>query len=334
MKPFAYSRAASSRDAIAAVSSNPGARFLAGGTNLLDLMKEYVEQPDALVDVSRLPLGEVTPLGDGGLRIGSMVSNTAAANHPQIRTRFPVLSEALLAGATGQIRNKATMGGNLLQRTRCPYFYDTAQPCNKREPGSGCGALEGINRVHAIFGASDRCVATYPGDMAQGLLALDAVVQVEGPAGRRSIPMADFHRLPGDTPQTDTTLRRGELITAVDLPGDTAKFAARSHYLKARERASYAFALVSVAAALDVGGDGRIRDARVVLGSVAHKPWRSEAAERVLRGGTPGEELFRRAGHAAVEGARPLEHNRYKVELGRRAVARALTIAAEGGMKG
>jgi xanthine dehydrogenase YagS FAD-binding subunit len=325
MRPFEYVRASDPDAAVRAVAANPQARFLGGGTNILDLMKEDVERPNTLVDITRANLAEIreTP---AGLSLGALATNTTTANHPVVRRDYPLLTQAIVAGASGQLRNMATNGGNLLQRTRCPYFYDTATPCNKRDPGSGCGAREGLNRMHAILGWSDKCVATYPGDMANALYALDAVVRVRAPGGRdRTIPIQDFHRLPGDEPQRDTNLRHGELITAIELP--RSRFAQHSYYLKVRDRASYAFALVAVAAALEMEGD-TIRQARVVLGGVAHKPWRSREAEAALAGQRPGEATFRRAGDLALAGARPLADNGYKVELGKRAVVRALMRAS------
>ena len=325
MRPFKYVRAGDPSAAARAVAANPQAKFLAGGTNILDLMKEDVERPDQLVDLTRLKLTEIKPLR-GGVSIGALATNTATANNPLIRNNYPLLTQAIVAGASAQLRNMATNGGNLLQRTRCQYFYDTAMPCNKREPGTGCGALQGLNRYHAIFGWSEHCVATYPGDMATALYALDAVVRVRDANGReRTIPIADFHRLPGDAPQKDTNLAHGELITAIELP--RSSFANHSYYLKVRERASYAFALVSVAAALELDGK-TIRQARVVLGSVAHKPWRSREAEALLSGAPVSEESFRRAAEAALKDAKPLEHNAYKVELGKRAIVRALLRAS------
>jgi xanthine dehydrogenase YagS FAD-binding subunit len=277
------------------------------------------------VDVSRLALDAVDELPGGGLRIGAMASNTAAANHPLVRQGYRVLSEALLAGASAQLRNMATVGGNLLQRTRCYYFTDPALgPCNKRDPGAGCAAIDGYNRIHAILGASDQCIATNPSDMSVALVALDAVVRLKGPNGERTVPVAEFHRLPGDRPQDDTVIAPGELITGVDLP--PAPFAARSHYLKVRDRASYAFALVSVAVALDVDG-GIVRDLRLVLGGVAHKPWRSLAAEDELRGRAPDPGAIRRAAAAAVAGARPYRHNAFKVALAQAAIERAVRVA-------
>ncbi len=326
MRPFKYVRATDASGAARAVASNPRAKFLAGGTNILDLMKEDIERPDELVDVNRLGLAEIKSTPGGGVSIGALAKNTDTANHALIRKGYPLLTQAIVAGASAQLRNMATNGGNLLQRTRCQYFYDTAMPCNKREPGSGCGAREGLNRIHAIFGWSEKCVATYPGDMANALYALDAVVRVRGGSGReRTIPVTEFHRLPGDTPQKDTNLDHGELIVSIDLP--KSNFAKNSYYLKVRDRASYAFALVAVAAALELDR-GRVRAARVVLGGVAHKPWRSAEAENALEGSPASEETFRRAADAALRGARPLAHNAYKVELGRRAIVRALMRAS------
>jgi xanthine dehydrogenase YagS FAD-binding subunit len=309
------------------LAQQPGSRFIGGGTNLLDLVKGGVEQPVRLVDVNRLALAEIVELPDGGVRIGALARNTDTANHPLIRQRYPLLSQALLSGASPQLRNMATVGGNLMQRTRCYYFYDTAfDMCNKRNPGSGCAAKDGFNRIHAIFGASDQCIAVNPSDMSVALAALDAIVRVRGVHGERSITFGDFHRLPGDAPQRDTTLAPGELITAVDLPA--SPFAAHSHYLKVRDRASYAFALVSVAAALDLR-DGVVRGARLALGGVAHKPWRVTAAEAALIGHRLDDATLNNAASAAVQGAHPYQHNRFKVELARRAVIRALHTAGE-----
>ena len=326
MRPFKYTRASNERAAVQAAAANPRAKFLAGGTNILDLMNEDVERPNELVDLTRLKLSEIKE-ARGGVSIGALAKNSDTANHPLIRQNYPLLTQAIVAGASGQLRNMATNGGNLMQRTRCQYFYDTAMPCNKREPGTGCGALEGLNRIHAIFGWSDKCVATYPGDMANALYALDAVVRVRGAQGReRTIPVVEFHRLPGDTPEKDNNLQHGELIVGIDLP--KSNFAKNSHYLKVRDRASYAFALVAVAAALELDR-GTVRQARVVLGGVAHKPWRSREAEAALTGLPPSEANFRIAAEAALKGARPLAHNVYKVELGKRAVVRALMRAAK-----
>ena len=325
MRPFKYLRATDPNAAARLVAANPHAKFLAGGTNLLDLMKEDVERPSELVDLTRLKLADIKATR-AGVSIGALATNTDTANHPLIRRNYPLLTQTIVAGASGQLRNMATNGGNLLQRTRCQYFYDTAMPCNKREPGTGCGALDGLNRLHAILGWSEKCVATYPGDMANALYALDAVVRVRDAAGReRTIPIADFHRLPGATPEQDTNLRHGDLITAIDLP--KSNFATNSYYLKVRDRASYAFALVAVAAALELDG-GTIRQSRVVLGGVAHKPWRSREAEAALAGRPASEESFRQAAEAALKNAKPLAHNAFKVELGKRAIVRALMRAS------
>ena len=326
MHSISYERARDVAHAIE-LGSAPGSKFIGGGTNLLDLYKSGVERPTRLVDVSRIALNTIDALPDGGVRIGAMASNTAAANHPLLRMPYRVLSEAILNGASAQLRNMATVGGNLLQRTRCYYFTDPAfKACNKRAPGSGCAAIDGFNRVHAILGASPACIATNPSDMAVALVALDASVRLAGPGGERTVPVAEFHRLPGEEPQFDTVIAPGELITAIDLP--PSPFAAHSHYLKVRDRASYAFALVSVAAALDVQ-DGVVRDLRLVLGGVAHKPWRAIEAEDALRGQALGEEAIARAAAAAVSGAKPFQHNAFKVALAQRAVVRALRTAGE-----
>jgi xanthine dehydrogenase YagS FAD-binding subunit len=329
MRPFKYTSAANTKTAIQLVSINPNARFLAGGTNLIDLMKEDVEQPDELVDITRLDLVQVKAIPDGaykgGVSIGGLGKNTETANHALIRQQYPLLSQAILAGASAQIRNMATNGGNLLQRTRCPYFYEVAMPCNKRAPGSGCGAMEGINRMHAIFGWSEKCVAVFPSDMSVALAALDAVVKVQTPNGQeRRIPFADFHRLPGDSPEKDNNLLHGELITAIELPKNN--FADNSYYLKVRDRASYAFALVSVAAGLALAGN-RIVNARIAMGGVAHKPWRALTAEKMLIGKTATEANFKAAAEAEMDLAKPLEHNKFKVELGKRGITRALYMA-------
>lgn len=326
MRPFKYTRVSDANAAVRAVAANPSAKFLAGGTNLLDLMKEDVERPTELIDLTRLNLADIKAAPKGGVTIGALAKNTDTANHPLIRKNYPLLTQAILAGASGQLRNMATNGGNLMQRTRCQYFYDTSMPCNKREPGTGCGAREGLNRIHAIFGWSEQCVATYPGDMANALYALEAQVRIRNAAGReRTIPIGDFHRLPGETPEKDNNVEHGELIVAIDLP--KSNFANNYYYLKVRDRASYAFALVAVAAALEID-KGRIKQARVVMGSVAHKPWRSQEAEAALTGSTVSEESFRKASEAAFTGAKPLAHNAYKIELGKRAVVRALLRAA------
>ncbi len=321
MQSIFYERARDVNHAIA-LAGEPGAKFIGGGTNLLDLYKSGVEKPVRLVDVSRLSLAGIEELPNGGLCIGAMATNTAVGTHPLVRQRYRALSEALLNGATTQLRNMATVGGNLLQRTRCYYFTDPAfTHCNKREPGSGCDALEGHQRIHAILGASPHCIATHPSDMAVALAALDAVVHLQGPDGERQVPLVDFHRLPEDHPELDTVIQPGELITAVELP--PMPFARQSHYLKVRDRASYAFALVSAAVAVDLDG-GTVRDVRIALGGVAHKPWRAAGAESVLRGQAPSPELLARAGAAAVSGAQPYPGNAFKVDLAQRAVVRAL----------
>jgi len=328
MNPFTYSRAKDANQAVTAISGKPQGKFLGGGTNLIDLMKMGVEMPNELVDINRLPLGQIEELPNKGLRIGALARNSDVAEHELIKTRYPVLSEALLSGASPQLRNMATVGGNLLQRTRCYYFYDPAFPaCNKRKPGSGCGAIEGYNRIHAILGQSEQCIATNPSDMCVALAALDAIVRVRGPNGDRDIAFADFHRLPGDTPQRDTNLAADELIIAVDLP--VISFAARSHYLKARDRASYAFALVSVAVALDLGLNRKINAARLALGGVAHKPWRANAAEKTLIGQEANEKTFRAAAEAELAPAKAYKYNSFKIELAKRAITRALSTVAE-----
>ncbi|HEU4534903.1 MAG TPA: xanthine dehydrogenase family protein subunit M [Polyangiaceae bacterium] len=329
MNRFAYRRVADRREAAEAAAA-PGAAFIAGGTNLVDLMKENVARPSLLLDVTRLPLRDVAELDGGGLRLGALATNADVAADPRVERRYPLLARAILSGASPQIRNLATTGGNLLQRTRCYYFYDTGTPCNKREPGSGCPAKAGLNRIHAILGASEHCIATHPSDMCVALAALEAVVRVEGPGGERAIALGDFHRLPGDEPQRDTTLLPGELVVAVDLP--PRGFAAHSAYLKLRDRASYAFALVSVAAALELEG-GVVREARLALGGVAHKPWRDRDAEAKLVGRPAGVEAFREAADAIVRGAKGYRHNEFKIELARRAVVRALAMAAGGQVK-
>jgi xanthine dehydrogenase YagS FAD-binding subunit len=321
MRNFEYLRVSSIEEALRAKAANPDARFLGGGTNLIDLMKYDVEEADQLIDVSRLPLTRVEPLPNGGVRIGALVRNSDLAQHPLIATAYPVLSQALLAGASPQLRNMATTGGNLMQRTRCYYFYDTAFPCNKREPGSGCSALDGHNRIHAILGQSSACIATHPSDMAVAMVALDAMVRVQGAHGERAIPILEFHRLPGDTPHIDTNLEPDELIVAIDLP--PARVAANSHYLKIRDRASYAFALVSAAVALDVQ-NGRIRDARIALGGVAHKPWRALEAERALAGQPLDEASLRKAAEIALSKASGYAENRFKIELAKRTIVRAM----------
>jgi xanthine dehydrogenase YagS FAD-binding subunit len=319
VKAFEFERATGARAAVALVAGRPGAAFLAGGTNLVDHMRLGIAAPELLVDVTRLPFGAVEELDGGGLRIGAAVRNSDLAAHPLVRERYPVLAQALVAGASGQLRNLATTGGNLLQRTRCPYFQDRTTPCNKRAPGSGCSALRGHSRDLAILGASEHCIATHPSDMAVAMAALDAVVRIEGPDGPRSIPIGELHRLPGDAPERDTTLAHGELVTAVDLP----PAAGASAYRKVRDRASFAFALVSVAAVLDVA-DGAIADVRIALGGVAHKPWRAEAAEARLRGGPATEDAFRAAAGAELEAAAPTDENAFKVPLARNTIVAVL----------
>ena len=325
MKTFDYTRASSTDEAISAINGIERAKFLGGGTNLIDLIKEGVEQPDRLVDITKLSLAEITELPNGGVRIGAMARNSDTANHPWIRQRYPVLSQAFLAGASPQLRNMATVGGNLMQRTRCYYFTDTTMPCNKRNPGSGCAAIEGFNRIHAILGTSEQCIATHPSDMCVALAALEAIVRVQGNDGEREIEIADFHTLPEDTPEIETELQPGELITAVDLPA--LEFSSKSYYLKVRDRNSYAFALVSVAAALNVR-DNVIEAARVAMGGVAHKPWRAFEAEEMLLGKPVNEDTFRQAAEIALAGAQTYEHNAFKVELGKRAIVRALSTVA------
>lgn len=324
MRPFDYHRAASPADAAAAAAAT-GATIIAGGTNLLDLMKLEVMTPQRLVDINRLDLGEITAADDGGLRIGALVRNADLAADERVRRDYPVLSRALLAGASAQLRNKATTGGNLLQRTRCYYFYNTAMPCNKRQPGSGCGAIGGVTRLHAILGASPHCIATHPSDMAVALLALDAVVELEGPEGaRRSVPLAEFHRLPGDTPHVETALQPGELITAVTLPPPAG---GRQLYRKVRDRASFAFALVSVAAVVTLDGSGRIGCVALAFGGLAHKPWRDPAVEDLLRGEAPSDVLFDRAADRLLADARGQGGNDFKIPLTRRTLKAVLAEA-------
>lgn len=325
MNPFQYVRPTKQQAAIEAVAKDPTAIFIAGGTNLVDLMKRGVMTPQKLVDINRLPLNKIER-ENNGLRIGALALNSTVADDKQVREKQPLLALALNAGASAQLRNMATVGGNMLQRTRCAYFYDTTMPCNKRQPGTGCGALEGVNRMHAIFGFSDKCIAVHPSDMSVALVALDATVQVSGPKGNRSIPFAEFHRLPGDTPERDTNLEPGELITAVDVPD--GPFTKHVHYQKVRERASYAFALLSVAAALDIDGNNTIKAARLAMGGVAHKPWRLTAAEQVLVGKPATEETFRQAAAVAMQGAKAFKYNAYKLKLGPNTIVQALKTAA------
>jgi xanthine dehydrogenase YagS FAD-binding subunit len=326
VRPFRYERAEDAAAAVELLSREPGAAFLAGGTNLVDLMKLDVERPDLLVDVTHVTSDRIEALPDGGVRIGAAVRNSDLAADLAIRERYPALSQALLSGATYQLRNLATTGGNLMQRTRCVYFQDVTKPCNKRDPGSGCAARHGYHRGLAVLGHSQSCIATQPSDMAVALAAFDAVVRVEGPDGARELPLTELHRLPGDEPQRDTVLERGELIVAVDLPA--LPIAARSRYRKVRDRASYAFALVSVAAAIELDG-GVVQDVRIALGGVAHKPWRATLAEAALRGAEPTEERFARAADAELDQARPLHSNGFKVPLARDTIVRTLLDLVE-----
>lgn len=323
---FQYSRASDVADAVRQLAADPSARLIAGGTNLIDLMRMDVARPTRVIDISRLPLTKVEGTPDGGMRIGALVPNSDLAYHPAIAERYPLVSSAILAGASQQLRNMASTGGNLLQRTRCFYFYDTATPCNKRAPGSGCSAIGGINRINAILGTSEACIATHPSDFCIALAALEARVHVTGPKGPRTIPFAEFHRLPGDTPQIDTNLGRDEMIVAVELPPEG--FAANYTYLKIRDRLSYAFALVSVAVALKLE-NGRVAAARVALGGVAHRPWRRLEAEAALQGKKPTDSNFASAAQTLLEGAKGYGHNDFKIDLARRAVVRALTQASQ-----
>jgi xanthine dehydrogenase YagS FAD-binding subunit len=330
MNPFQYQRVTAPEEAVKAIqaASARDAKFLGGGTNLIDLMKDGVEHPATLIDINHLDLTQVTTTPSGGAIIGALVRNSDLANHEMIRQNYPLLSQGLLSGASPQLRNMATTGGNLLQRTRCYYFMDTAFPaCNKRNPGSGCAALKGYNRIHAILGASEDCIATNPSDMNVAMAALDATIHVQGPKGKRTIPFADFHRLPGKTPQIETNLHPEELITAVELPAP--KFAKNSWYLKVRDRQSYAFALLAVAAGLEMSGT-TIKSAGLALGGVAHKPWRSIEAEKSLAGATASPDAFKKAADLAVAGAKPYEHNAFKIELAKQSIVHALTLAAQG----
>ena len=324
---FQYARALDVSSALHQIAGDPGAKFIAGGTNLIDLMKVDVERPSKIIDITRLPLKNVEDVPGDGLRIGALVRNTDLAYHPLVQQRYPVLASAIMAGASQQLRNMASTGGNLLQRTRCAYFYDTATPCNKREPGSGCSAIDGLNRIHAILGSSQACIATHPSDMCVALAILEAKVHVSGASGNRVISFADFHRLPGDTPQRDTSLNPGEIITAVELP--PKGFARNYTYLKIRDRASYAFALVSVAVGLELDGD-IIKEGRFALGGVAHKPWRDPEAEAVLRGQTANAATFDRAASVLLRDAKGYAHNTFKIGLARRCIVRTLTQAAHG----
>ena len=326
MNSFTYARAQDVQMAIAEKTSGTKTKFIAGGTNLTDLMKVNVENPTHVVDIRRLPLKQITETDSGGLRLGALATNAETAYHELVETRYPLLAKAILAGASAQLRNMATNGGNPLQRTRCYYFYDTATACNKREPGSGCSAINGFNRIHAILGTSEHCIAVHPSDMAVALTALDATVNVSGPNGERSIPFLEFHRLPGDTPHLDTNLGADEIITSIDLPAKG--FAEYNTYLKLRDRTSYAFALVSVAAALAIEGD-IIKEARIALGGVAHKPWRKPEAEATLVGKEATPENFKLFARELVAGAKGFGHNDFKIELAHRAIVRALLQAAK-----
>jgi xanthine dehydrogenase YagS FAD-binding subunit len=327
MNRFSLSRAEDVGGAVQALAVNSDAKFIAGGTNLVDLMKYFVERPTQLVDITHLPLKTIEETPGGGLKIGALVTNSDVAYDPRIESRYPLLSSAILAGASPQLRNAASTGGNLLQRTRCYYFYDIDTPCNKREPGTGCPAITGQNRIHAILGHSEHCIATHPSDMCIALAALKAVIHVQGVNGARTIPFADFHRLPGDKPEIDTTLRHDEIVTAVELPAET--FATHYTYLKLRDRASYAFALVSFAVALEIEG-GLIKTARLALGGVAHKPWRNEEAEAMLVGKAADAAAFKAVADLVLVDAKGFEHNSFKIELARRGIVRALGQAAAG----
>jgi xanthine dehydrogenase YagS FAD-binding subunit len=326
MNPFQYTRSSVVAGAIQSVLKEPHAHFLAGGTNLIDLMKMGVVLPERLVDINGLPLKGIEKTATG-LRIGALATNSEVADHALVLDGYPLLSLAINAGASPQLRNMATVGGNMMQRTRCNYFFDTAMPCNKRVPGSGCGALTGINRMHALFGASDQCIAVNPSDMCVALMALDATVHVKGPKGERKIKFADFHRLPGDHPEKDNTLERGELIAAVDLPAAAMAFNRHVYYLKIRDRSSFAFALVSVAVALNMDGT-TITDARLAMGGVAHKPWRLQDAEAFLKGKTAGEDLFKQAAAIAMQGAKAYKYNQFKLTMAPNAILQALKMAS------
>ena len=327
MNVFDYLRPLTISEAVAAATA-PGAAYLAAGTNILDLMKGGIARPDRLVDITRIPgLDRIERLPDAGFRIGALVRNADLAHDPDFARSFPAVAEALLSGASAQLRNAATVGGNLLQRTRCGYFYDAASVCNKRAPGSGCDARHGENRLHAVLGWSESCIATHPSDFCVPLVALDAVVEIEGTSGRREIALEELHRLPGNTPERESTLEPGDLIVAIRLPGGAAALSGHARYLKLRERTSYAFAVVSAAAALDIA-EGKIRQARIALGGVAAKPWRARAAETALAGAVPSEAVFRRAAEAALADARPSGDNAFKIELSKRIVARTLALAA------
>jgi xanthine dehydrogenase YagS FAD-binding subunit len=325
MNPFQYTRSSAAAGAIQSLVKELQAHLLAGGTNLIDLIKMGVLMPERLVDINPLPLKSIEKIPTG-LRIGALATNSEVADHPMVLQDYPLLSLAINAGASPQLRNMATVGGNMMQRTRCNYFFDTSMPCNKRSPNSGCSALQGYNRMHALFGASDQCIAVNPSDMNVALLALDAIVHIKGPKGERTIPFADFHRLPGDHPEKDNSLERTELIIAIDLPAAALSFNRHGEYLKIRDRSSYAFALVSVAAALDMEGN-TIKNARLAMGGVAHKPWRLHAAESFLSGKTAGEELFEHAAQIAMQGAKAYKYNQFKLTLAPNAIRQALQTA-------
>ncbi len=323
MKQFQYVRPANQQGVLAAIAQ-PGTKIIAGGSNLVDLMKHGVMAPDKLVDINKLPLRNISGISNG-LHIGALALNSQVAEDQQVKTKFPLLSQALNAGASAQLRNMATVGGNMMQRTRCPYFYDTAMPCNKRAPGTGCGAKEGFNRMHAIFGFSDKCIAVHPSDMCVALAALDATVLIQGRKGTRHLKFTDFHRLPGTTPELDNNLAKDELITGVEIPNNN--FAQHSYYLKVRDRASYAFALISVAAALDIQ-NGIIKDARLAMGGVAHKPWRLTAAEQLLKGKPATVATFEQAAQVAMQGAKAFKDNAFKLQMAPASITEALTHAA------
>lgn len=325
MNQFQYVRVNQAKSAVDVLGKSDNAKFIAGGTNLIDLMKRGVEAPDKLIDINRLPLNKIEKV-KGGLHIGALALNSDVAESRLVLEQFPLLSMALNAGASAQLRNMATVGGNMMQRTRCPYFYDPVLPCNKRQPGSGCGALEGYNRMHAIFGASDKCIAVNPSDMCIALVALDATVMVTGPKGDRKIAFADFHRLPGDHPEKDNNLQKGELILGINIPGSS--FSKNSYYLKVRDRASYAFALVSVAVALHIENN-TVKEARLAMGGVAHKPWRLHSAEKMLAGKTVSDDIFRQAAKVAMEGAKAYKYNAFKLKLGPDTIFQALKTASQ-----
>ncbi|CAN5445279.1 xanthine dehydrogenase family protein subunit M [soil metagenome] len=328
MQPFKFTRSTDAASAVKAAAANPDSRFVAGGSNIVDLMRECVERPSELVDISRLAMSQIKPAAGGGVSLGALARNTDTANHPLIRQGYPLLSQAILSGASAQIRNMATNGGNVMQRVRCPYFYDITRPCNRREPGSECSAITGMNRNHAIFAWTEKCVAVNPSDMCVALVALDAVLKIQSPGGKeRSLPLKDLHHLPGDVPGKEFGLAHDELITSIELA--KSNFAANSYYLKVRDRSSFAFALVSVAVGLEMSGQ-TIKRASVALGGVAHKPWRAPEAEAVLTGKAATEVNFKLAAEVAMKNAMPLEHNEFKVELGKRAIVLALKRALNG----